>query len=224
MFDVNGAMTRPEPSDNGRLSGTSAMHDSGQTGGLHSWSPRDSGTLSGTSPPASRSSMARRPTIKIVPATSMAVSAVAMTRRKRKPPIPELDRDPRRRRHPSEAADAFLSLPRTASPNTRRAYVGVIDGLAAELGPLWPLAAVPGDESAATLHRRPQPPGSSPVIMRLIDRFSDTRPDGPRSWFPAGGDCLKNVLRSRRVQQLRHSRFPYSQEGDGDPGRHRRCR
>ena len=35
-----------------------------------------------------------------------------------------------------------------------------------------PLAAVPGDEIAAALHRRPHPPGSSPVIMRLIDRFS----------------------------------------------------
>ena len=36
----------------------------------------------------------------------------------------------------AEAADAFLFSPRTASPNTRRAYVGVIDGLAAKLGGL----------------------------------------------------------------------------------------
>jgi len=46
-----------------------------------------------------------------------------------------------------------LSSPRTASPNTRRAYAGVIDRLAAELGPRRPLAAVPGDEIAAALRR-----------------------------------------------------------------------
>ena len=74
----------------------------------------------------------------------------------------------------AEAADAFLSSPRAASPNTRRAYADVIDRLVAELGPDRPLAAVPGDEIAAALHRRPQPLGSSPVIMRLIDRFSDS--------------------------------------------------
>ena len=33
----------------------------------------------------------------------------------------------------AEAADAFLSSPRAASPNTRRAYAGVLDRLAAEL-------------------------------------------------------------------------------------------
>ncbi len=62
----------------------------------------------------------------------------------------------------AEAADAFLSSPRIASPNTRRAYAGVIDRLAAELGPHRPLAAVPGDEIAtalrclwATVPRRP---------------------------------------------------------------------
>ncbi len=53
----------------------------------------------------------------------------------------------------AEAADAFLSSPRAASPNTRRAYAGVIDRLAAELGPGRPLAAVTGDEVAAALRR-----------------------------------------------------------------------
>jgi hypothetical protein len=43
----------------------------------------------------------------------------------------------------AEAADAFLSSPRAASPNTRRAYAGVIDCLAAEFGPHRHLAAVP---------------------------------------------------------------------------------
>jgi hypothetical protein len=36
----------------------------------------------------------------------------------------------------AEAADAFLSSPRVASPNTRRAYAGVLDRLADELGPV----------------------------------------------------------------------------------------
>lgn len=35
----------------------------------------------------------------------------------------------------AEAADAFLSSPRAASPAPARAYAGVIDRLAAELGP-----------------------------------------------------------------------------------------
>jgi integrase len=47
----------------------------------------------------------------------------------------------------AEAAAAFLSSPRTASPGTRRAYAGVIDRLAAELGPGRPLAAVAGTRS-----------------------------------------------------------------------------
>jgi hypothetical protein len=51
----------------------------------------------------------------------------------------------------AEAADAFLSSPRAASPNTRRAYAGVLDRLAAELGPHRQLAAVPGDEIAGAL-------------------------------------------------------------------------
>jgi integrase len=53
----------------------------------------------------------------------------------------------------AEAADAFLSSPRAASPNTRRAYAGVLDRLAAGLGPGRQLAAVPGDEIAAALRR-----------------------------------------------------------------------
>ena len=53
----------------------------------------------------------------------------------------------------TEAADAFLSSPRAASPSTRRAYAGVLDRLAAELGPARQLAAVPGDEVASALRR-----------------------------------------------------------------------
>jgi integrase len=53
----------------------------------------------------------------------------------------------------AEAADAFLSSPRAASPNTRRAYADVLDRLAAELGPARQLAAVPGDEVAGALRR-----------------------------------------------------------------------
>jgi hypothetical protein len=53
----------------------------------------------------------------------------------------------------AEAADAFLSSPRAASPNTRRAYAGVLDRLTAEFGPHRQLAAMPGDEIAVALHR-----------------------------------------------------------------------
>ena len=53
----------------------------------------------------------------------------------------------------AEAADAFLSSPRAASPHTCRAYACAIDRLAAELGPQRPLAEVPGDEIAAALRR-----------------------------------------------------------------------
>jgi integrase len=53
----------------------------------------------------------------------------------------------------AEAADAFLSSPRAASPNTRRAYAGVLDRLVAELGPHRHFAAVPGEEIAAALRR-----------------------------------------------------------------------
>jgi integrase len=51
----------------------------------------------------------------------------------------------------AEAADAFLSSPRIGSPNTRRAYAGVLDRLAAELGPGRLLGAVPGDKIADAL-------------------------------------------------------------------------
>ena len=51
----------------------------------------------------------------------------------------------------AEAADAFLSSPRVGSRNTRRAYSGVLDRLAAELGPGRHLGAVPGDELADAL-------------------------------------------------------------------------
>ncbi len=53
----------------------------------------------------------------------------------------------------AEAADAFLSSARMGNPNTRRAYAGALDRLAAELGAGRQLAAVPGDEIAAALRR-----------------------------------------------------------------------
>jgi integrase len=51
----------------------------------------------------------------------------------------------------AEAADAFLSSPRAAAPSTRRAYAGVLDRMAAELGPGRLLSAVPGEEIAGAL-------------------------------------------------------------------------
>ena len=53
----------------------------------------------------------------------------------------------------AEAAEEFLSSPRVASPNTRRAYSGVLDRLTADLGPARRLADVPGDEIARALGR-----------------------------------------------------------------------
>jgi len=113
--------------NNGLLSGTSARRALGRAGGPIRRRLRDSRTLSGTSPAAWR------------------------RRHGRAADEHDADRDPGRRRHPRQAADAFLSSPRVASPNTRRAYAGVLDRLAAELGPGRQLAAVPGDEIAAAL-------------------------------------------------------------------------
>ena len=51
------------------------------------------------------------------------------------------------------AADAFLSSPRYASPNTRRGYTGVLDRLLAGLGASRPLAEVSGEELAGLLEQ-----------------------------------------------------------------------
>ena len=50
------------------------------------------------------------------------------------------------------AADAFLSSPRCENANTRRAYAGVIDKLAAELGAGRELTDISDDEIAAVLN------------------------------------------------------------------------
>jgi integrase len=49
------------------------------------------------------------------------------------------------------AADAFLSSPRCANPNTRRAYAGVIDNLIATIGAGRALAGVADDELSVAL-------------------------------------------------------------------------
>ena len=51
------------------------------------------------------------------------------------------------------AADAFLSSPRYANPNTRRGYTGVPGRLLAGLGASRPLAEVSGEELAGRLER-----------------------------------------------------------------------
>ena len=76
-----------------------------------------------------------------------------MTGRKNKPPSGDVTAIRGGAVTLAEAANAFLSSPRAASPNTRRAYAGVLDRLATELGPHRQLAAVPGDEIAAVLCR-----------------------------------------------------------------------
>ena len=54
------------------------------------------------------------------------------------------------------AADAFLSSPRYANPNTRRGYTGVLDRLLAGLGASRPLAEVSGEELAGLLRSGPR--------------------------------------------------------------------
>jgi len=85
------------------------------------------------------------------------------------------------------AADAFLSSPRYANPNTRRGYILVLDRLLAGLGASRPLAEVSGEELARLLEQlwgtarpgdlEPQPRrrGRLAVLMR---RQSAARP-GP---------------------------------------------
>jgi hypothetical protein len=51
------------------------------------------------------------------------------------------------------AADAFLSSPRCENANTRRAYAGVIDKIASQLGASRPLADISNDDIAAVLNR-----------------------------------------------------------------------
>ena len=84
---------------------------------------RDSGTLSGTS--AEEEQM----TGKIMPVRERDTSTV------------------------QAAADAFLSSPRYANPNTRRGYTGVLDRLLAGLGASRPLAEVSGEELAGLLEQ-----------------------------------------------------------------------
>jgi hypothetical protein len=63
------------------------------------------------------------------------------------------------------AADAFLSSPRHANPNTRRGYTGVLDRLLAGLGASRPLAEVSGEELAAA---RDQYAALLPVRVRVL--------------------------------------------------------
>jgi hypothetical protein len=51
------------------------------------------------------------------------------------------------------AADAFLSSPRYANPNTRCGYTGVLDRPLAALGASRPLAEVSGEELAGLLEQ-----------------------------------------------------------------------
>ena len=51
------------------------------------------------------------------------------------------------------AADAFLSSPRYANPNTRRGYTSVLDRLLARLGADRPLAEISGEELAGLLEQ-----------------------------------------------------------------------
>ncbi len=52
-----------------------------------------------------------------------------------------------------DAVDVFLSSPRCANPNTRRAYGGVLDHLVGEMGPQAKLADVSSEQLASALDR-----------------------------------------------------------------------
>ncbi|MEV4292391.1 TFIIB-type zinc ribbon-containing protein [Nonomuraea bangladeshensis] len=84
------------------------------------------------------------------------------------------------------AADAFLATPRTANPNTHRAYASAIDRVIALLGRDRPLADVTDAEigaaltelwgssalatwNAGTPRRAPTPPVRAPPARRLTD-------------------------------------------------------
>ena len=63
------------------------------------------------------------------------------------------------------AADAFLSSPRYASPNTRHGYTGVLDRPLAGLAASRPLAEISGEELAGLLEQLwgigPRRPGTA---------------------------------------------------------------
>jgi integrase len=51
------------------------------------------------------------------------------------------------------AVDAFLSSPRVANPNTRRAYAGALDRVLDELGPAADLVELSGEQLAEAMER-----------------------------------------------------------------------
>jgi len=113
----------------------------------------------------------------------------------------------------AEAADAFLSSPRPASPNTRRAYASVLDRLAGELGPGRQFAAVLGDEIAAALRPpvgRARPgdvepePGRRRVLAELVrpEEAVASPAAAPRRRAAQGEQRRHQALPRARVERL----------------------
>ena len=107
------------------------------------------------------------------------------------------------------AADEFLSSPRMASPNTRRAYSGVLDRLTADLGPARQLADVPGDEIADALRRlwggcAPATWNRNRAAVVSWLNWCATRKRWPAPQLP--GDAERRKERSDRTRALPRSR------------------
>ena len=101
------------------------------------------------------------------------------------------------------AADAFLSSPRYANPNTRRGYTGVLDRLLAALGASRPLAEVSGEELAGLLAQLwgPADPGDLEPQPRRRDRLAVLvrRPRLAAPVFQASAERRREHLNATRA-------------------------
>ena len=79
------------------------------------------------------------------------------------------------------AVDAFLSSPRVANPNTRRAYAGALDRVLDELGPAADLAELSGEQHAEAMERlwdiARRRPGTATVLRSPLGSPGAATPD-----------------------------------------------
>ena len=100
------------------------------------------------------------------------------------------------------AADAFLSSPRYANPNTRRGYTGVLDRLLAGLGASRPLAEVSGEELAGLLEPlgggAPRRPGTA-TAAPWPPGCPGAPPPAARPGLPASAERRREHLNATRA-------------------------
>jgi hypothetical protein len=159
------------------------------------------------------------------PAKSMAPVPLAMTGRKSKPPSGEVTAIRGGAVTLAEAADAFLSSPRAASPNTRRAYArrDRPPGRRARRAPAARRCAgrrgrrraAPPLGQARSVDMEPQPGGCCPGLNWCADRKRWPAPAAARRRRAAQGACRPHQgaarasierLLSRREIPLRERR------------------